>query len=105
MNPGIIQTGEPVVDQIITVLLQTSMFVGGTLGFILDNTIPGTPEERGLLKWNAHLQNPEDKDEDNIQNQQLKCYNLPFCMDAIRGTMRQGRSLCVAEGAAALGAK
>ncbi|XP_042213697.1 solute carrier family 23 member 2-like isoform X2 [Homarus americanus] len=85
MNPGIIQTGEPVVDQIITVLLQTSMFVGGTLGFILDNTIPGTPEERGLLKWNAHLQNPEDKDEDNIQNQQLKCYNLPFCMDAIRG--------------------
>ena len=28
------------------VLLETSMFVGGVLGFFLDNTIPGTPEER-----------------------------------------------------------
>ena len=28
------------------VLLETSMFVGGLLGFLLDNTIPGTPEER-----------------------------------------------------------
>ena len=34
-------TGSDIVDQIITVLLSTSMFVGGTMGFILDNTIPG----------------------------------------------------------------
>ena len=33
--------GSDIVDQIITVLLSTSMFVGGTMGFILDNTIPG----------------------------------------------------------------
>ena len=31
------------------VLLETSMFVGGLLGFLLDNTIPGSPEERFLL--------------------------------------------------------
>lgn len=28
-------------DQVLQVLLTTSMFVGGFLGFILDNTIPG----------------------------------------------------------------
>lgn len=29
-------------DQMLQVLLTTSMFVGGFFGFILDNTIPGT---------------------------------------------------------------
>lgn len=29
-------------DQVLQVLLTTSMFVGGFFGFILDNTIPGT---------------------------------------------------------------
>lgn len=28
-------------DQIFTVLLSTSMFVGGVVGFFLDNTLPG----------------------------------------------------------------
>lgn len=28
-------------DQVITILLNTSMLVGGIFGFILDNTIPG----------------------------------------------------------------
>lgn len=34
--PGILQ-----LDQVIQVLLTTGMFVGGFLGFVLDNTIPG----------------------------------------------------------------
>jgi hypothetical protein len=38
---GSIQTGSSMLDQIITVLLSTSMFVALLLGFILDNTIPG----------------------------------------------------------------
>ncbi|XP_042221795.1 cell pattern formation-associated protein stuA-like, partial [Homarus americanus] len=49
-----------------------------------DETMPGTPEERGLLKWNAHLQNPENEEEAKVQSQQLNCYNLPFGMDAIK---------------------
>ena len=40
-NPGSIQMGNDVADQVVTVLLSTSMFVAGALGFILDNTIPG----------------------------------------------------------------
>ena len=34
-------TGVDVLDQVITVLLGTSMFLGGIIAFILDNTVPG----------------------------------------------------------------
>lgn len=44
--------GEPELDQIITVLLRTNMLVGGITGLLLDNTIPGSREERGMLVWN-----------------------------------------------------
>uniref|UniRef100_H0XPQ7 Solute carrier family 23 member 2 n=1 Tax=Otolemur garnettii TaxID=30611 RepID=H0XPQ7_OTOGA len=40
-NTGILQTGILQLDQVIQVLLTTGMFVGGFLGFFLDNTIPG----------------------------------------------------------------
>ena len=37
----LVPPGSEVFDQIATVLLSTSMFVGGVVGFVLDNTIPG----------------------------------------------------------------
>ncbi|XP_038608919.1 LOW QUALITY PROTEIN: solute carrier family 23 member 1-like [Tachyglossus aculeatus] len=51
-NPQSVHTGIVQLDQVIQVLLTTGMFVGGFLGFLLDNTIPGSLEERGLLTWN-----------------------------------------------------
>ncbi|XP_003738546.1 solute carrier family 23 member 2 [Galendromus occidentalis] len=39
----------PLLSQVLRVLLSTSMFVGGFLGIMLDNTVPGTAEERGLV--------------------------------------------------------
>ncbi|XP_076460516.1 solute carrier family 23 member 1-like [Babylonia areolata] len=51
-NKGAIDTGVSGLDQIIEVLLSTSMLVGGLTGFILDNLLPGTDEERGLITWN-----------------------------------------------------
>ena len=33
--------GNETVDNILVVLLSTSMFMGGVIGFALDNTIPG----------------------------------------------------------------
>ncbi|XP_077452465.1 xan_ur_permease domain-containing protein isoform X1 [Stigmatopora argus] len=72
-NPTAISTGVAAVDQVLQVLLTTSMFVGGFFGFLLDNTIPGTKQERGILAWNkAH--------EDNAINtlESAEVYNLPF---------------------------
>lgn len=62
-------TGDSNADQVLTVLCGTSMFVGGALAFILDNTIPGTREERGLLAWDTSKSDGAD---------QSQTYNLPL---------------------------
>ena len=42
-------SGDPDLDQVLTVLLSTAMFVGGVLGFILDNTVPGMYVTVGMV--------------------------------------------------------
>ncbi|XP_020391140.2 xan_ur_permease domain-containing protein isoform X1 [Rhincodon typus] len=71
--PLAIQTGVLPLDQVIRVLLTTSMFVGGFFGFFLDNTLPGTEKERGLIAWKEN--NFEDDDKGANES---GCYNLPF---------------------------
>ena len=41
-NRNAIDVGNDSINQIITILLSTGMFVAGLLGFVLDNTIPGS---------------------------------------------------------------
>jgi len=50
-NKASINTGNATLDNIILVILSSSMFLAMVLGFILDNTIPGTPEERGKFNY------------------------------------------------------
>jgi hypothetical protein len=47
-SPGAINSGSHVFDQI--VLMSTSMFTAGVLGFLLDNTIPGKIVIQNLQK-------------------------------------------------------
>lgn len=42
------------VATVVNTLGQTGMAVGATIALILDNTVPGTDEERGLLAWLQH---------------------------------------------------
>ncbi|XP_068250490.1 LOW QUALITY PROTEIN: solute carrier family 23 member 2-like [Palaemon carinicauda] len=81
-NPNAIQTGSTILDQSLTVLMKTTMFVGGFLGCILDNTVPGTAEERGLVAWEEYLKGGEEALLEN--NSVEDCYNLPWGMDLIR---------------------
>ncbi|XP_037692030.1 solute carrier family 23 member 1-like isoform X3 [Choloepus didactylus] len=71
-NPEKLQTGILQLDQVIQVLLTTGMFVGGFMGFLLDNTIPGSQEERGLLIWNQL----QEESEETVRS--LEVYRLPF---------------------------
>ncbi|XP_061007415.1 solute carrier family 23 member 1 isoform X5 [Dama dama] len=77
-NPHVINTGVPEVDQILTVLLTTEMFVGGCLAFILDNTVPGSPEERGLIQWKAGAH------ADSEMSSSLKSYDFPIGMSMVK---------------------
>jgi xanthine/uracil permease len=54
--------GSEIVSQTLFVILGTGMAVGGILAFVLDNTIDGTTEERGLDAWDTLSE--EDKDFD-----------------------------------------
>ncbi|CAG0905978.1 unnamed protein product, partial [Darwinula stevensoni] len=74
-----ISTGSDFWNQTIQVLLSTSMFVGGFIAFVLDNTIPGTAEERGLNKWHPQAKEGEDEDRKG-----LECYDFPFGMETWR---------------------
>ncbi|XP_039637038.1 solute carrier family 23 member 1-like isoform X2 [Perca fluviatilis] len=72
-NPDFLETGVEEVDQVLRILLTTHMFIGGFLGFFLDNTIPGTKSERGLLAWNkVHLEDSSY----TLATEEV--YDLPF---------------------------
>ena len=45
------------------------MLVGGIAGFVLDNTIPGSREERGMVVWNSEVTEVGDR---------AHVYDLPF---------------------------
>ncbi|KAJ7386680.1 hypothetical protein OS493_006688 [Desmophyllum pertusum] len=79
-HPKAIETGVSEIDQILTVLFSTSMAVGCIVAFILDNTIPGTIEERGLKAWRQHLSHESDE---QFQTASIKIYDLPFGLNRI----------------------
>ncbi|XP_028647366.1 xan_ur_permease domain-containing protein [Erpetoichthys calabaricus] len=72
-NPSSVETGVVELDQVITVLLTTGMFVGGFFGFVLDNTIPGSAQERGILTWKKIHE--DDLDEILVPSD---VYDFPF---------------------------
>ncbi|XP_054845212.1 solute carrier family 23 member 1-like [Eublepharis macularius] len=72
-NTDALKTGILQLDQVIQVLLTTGMFVGGFLGFFLDNTIPGSQEERGLSAWKESY-----KEESSEALYTSDIYDLPF---------------------------
>uniref|UniRef100_A0A665TVR7 Solute carrier family 23 member 1-like n=1 Tax=Echeneis naucrates TaxID=173247 RepID=A0A665TVR7_ECHNA len=72
-NPNAIATGVVELDQMLQVLLTTGMFVGGFFGFVLDNTIPGSKQERGILAWNK---SHEEDSTNTLESGEV--YDLPF---------------------------
>ncbi|CAD5218850.1 unnamed protein product [Bursaphelenchus okinawaensis] len=59
-----VDTGIDEVDQMLNILLQIKMFVGGLIAFILDNIVPGaTREQRGFENFNeAPVENTNGAD-------------------------------------------
>ncbi|XP_065054008.1 solute carrier family 23 member 1-like isoform X2 [Rhopilema esculentum] len=72
-NPGAINTGVEELDQIIEVLLKTEMAVACIIAMILDNTLPGTDEDRGIISWRK-----ETVSEGSMQTSSIHVYD-PIC--------------------------
>ncbi|XP_046548082.1 LOW QUALITY PROTEIN: solute carrier family 23 member 2-like [Haliotis rubra] len=60
-----IDTGVAEVDGVLKVALGTPMFVGGLLSIVLDTTVRGTREERGLVSWQRNVSRDGDGDNSN----------------------------------------
>lgn len=59
--PDVIDTGNKEADNVITMLLGNPNLCGGVLACFLDNTIPGTLEERGIAEWQISEITAENK--------------------------------------------
>lgn len=110
-HPGVINTGLEELDSTLTVLLSTTILVGGCLGCLLDNLIPGlnylvlfiaevtnsslnwtllssikmisgTREERGLIAWEKEM-SLKGGDE-NGNGHTSSTFDFPFGMDTLR---------------------
>lgn len=53
LRPNAVQTGNNDADRILRTLLGNANLAGAVLACFLDNTIPGTREERGITAWQA----------------------------------------------------
>lgn len=79
-NPDAINTGIPQIDGTLSVLLGTTILVGGVLGCALDNLIPGTEVERGLIAWNKEMAQEVDNNVDTAYS----TYDFPLGMASLR---------------------
>jgi len=70
-----INTGIQDLDNTIFVLLSSSLTVGAVVAAVIDNTLPGTNEEKGVGKTFGKIKNNPPK-----RALQEKCYN-PICKD------------------------
>ncbi|CAH1799894.1 unnamed protein product [Owenia fusiformis] len=86
LHPGVIKTGSSEIDQLLDVFFGTAMFVGGTFGFVLDNTVPGTPEERGLVAWRQDHDIKKDESNNSIAESENKTYDLPLITPCLKRT-------------------
>ncbi|KAK2172312.1 hypothetical protein NP493_974g00000 [Ridgeia piscesae] len=80
-HTGSVDLGNATVNQAIVNLLTTSMTVGGVIAFVLDNTLPGTLEERGMRRF---AEKTKSFDSLAIENDSTSGYDLPFGMTVIR---------------------
>lgn len=78
-HPGVISTNIEVLDSTLSVLLGTSILVGGALGCFLDHIIPGTLEERGVIGWSKEMELKSDR-----SSLEWSTYDFPYFMDAFK---------------------
>lgn len=84
-HSNIIKTGNEIADGVITVLLSTTILVGGVVGCLLDNIIPGTAEERGLEAWSKEMELNADTSDDKEGGEYVpNTFDFPFGMTLLR---------------------
>ncbi|CAG5130785.1 unnamed protein product [Candidula unifasciata] len=85
-NSGSIDTGNAELNNIIILSLSNPSFVGGIFACFLDNTVPGTLKERGIL---SQLKNGASSGKDDAAGDYdhgIEVYRLPWIPNSFRKT-------------------
>ncbi|KAL5021643.1 hypothetical protein ScPMuIL_000798 [Solemya velum] len=80
-----IQTGSAGFDQVITSFIGSPTFAGGLFALILDNTVPGSVEERGLVTWLADQSTAEELWSKDKGYAGKDIYDIPIINKYLRG--------------------
>lgn len=73
--PNELSTGNPDADEVLKILLGNPNMFGGVLACILDNTVPGTKEERGIATW-QNVDDPKKAKQYYVEGYNV--YDLPL---------------------------
>ncbi|XP_077303959.1 solute carrier family 23 member 3 [Lithobates pipiens] len=93
--PTKLDTGWPAVDMLLLSLLTTPIFLGGLLSFLLDNTVEGSLEERGLHKSiSLWLSISGDNTRRGQEEQLAHTYGLPPVVARLFPTVYPFTQLC-----------
>ncbi|XP_053374769.1 solute carrier family 23 member 1-like isoform X2 [Mercenaria mercenaria] len=92
ITPNAIQTGVPTLDSVFTMFLANPAFVAFVLACFMDNTMPGTEEERGLSAWKAsmgveketNISEKSTKDEIRLRKLRKTIYTVPFSKQLVK---------------------
>lgn len=75
---NVINTGNKDADDIITMLLGNPNLAGGVLACFLDNTIPGSKEERGIAAWETPVDTSASSTAHTDYSEGYEVYNPPL---------------------------
>ncbi|KAK3089844.1 hypothetical protein FSP39_007039 [Pinctada imbricata] len=71
----IVNTGKKETDSLIKMLMTNPNLAGGLLACILDNTVPGTLEERGMILWQKGNLSESESGKDTLKDSTM--YEIP----------------------------
>lgn len=83
-NADGINTGSAGFDSFIRILLSNPSLVGGFSACFLDNTVPGTKEERGLLAWGQSSEDSKDKPLSSDYEEGYEIYEIKSWTDKVK---------------------
>ncbi|XP_069841159.1 solute carrier family 23 member 3 [Dendropsophus ebraccatus] len=93
--PTQLDTGWPALDMLLLSLLTTPIFLGGLFSFILDNTVEGSLEERGLQSDDSQKDSAFNKEPHKDEEGELaQVYGLPPALSCLLPATYPFSQLC-----------
>ncbi|XP_056391384.1 solute carrier family 23 member 3 [Hyla sarda] len=92
-KPTKLETGWPALDMLLLSLLTTPIFLVGLFSFILDNTVEGSLEERGLQSNTSQDDSKEDPHK-NLERELAQAYGLPKALACLLPATYPFSQLC-----------